>query len=115
METKDLNQLKMLLTKEYEELFNFLYKNDVLSVDSDGDDTDKIQAASLNKMENFVNARKVFRMKEINEALKRIENGSYGFCEDCTDEIGLKRINFNPCIRTCIACAESRELELKRK
>lgn len=115
MKQEDLNNLKNLLSKEYDELYKFLYNSNSLDVDSSGDETDKIQAASLNKMENFVNARKVSRLREIDEAMKRIENGLYGQCEDCTENIGIKRLNFNPCIRSCIACAELREIEFKKR
>lgn len=45
------------------------------------------------------------RHKEVREALKRIENGTYGFCEECGEPIPFDRLEANPAARTCIAHA----------
>ena len=42
------------------------------------------------------------RLKEVNDALKRIEKGSYGICEVCKKEIPLERLKANPAASTDI-------------
>ena len=37
-------------------------------------------------------------------ALKRIDEGEFGFCDDCGDEIGQSRLMANPAITKCISC-----------
>ena len=37
-------------------------------------------------------------------ALKRIDEGEFGFCDDCGDEIGQSRLMANPIITKCISC-----------
>ena len=38
-------------------------------------------------------------------ALRRIEDGEFGYCEDCGAEIAAKRLAFDPGARLCISCA----------
>jgi RNA polymerase-binding transcription factor DksA len=41
------------------------------------------------------------RWRDINEALERIENGTYGKCEACGEEIDSERLEANPASKTC--------------
>ena len=45
-------------------------------------------------------------LQEIEAALARIHDGSYGLCVDCGCEIGLARLKANPAGRRCLACQE---------
>lgn len=45
----------------------------------------------------------------IEEALARIEDGTYGRCEECGDTIGMERLRAVPHARLCIACKEKEE------
>lgn len=38
-------------------------------------------------------------------ALGRLEEGEFGYCEDCGDEIALKRLELDPAAAKCISCA----------
>jgi DnaK suppressor protein len=55
--------------------------------------------------------RRKAELKNIELALKRIDNGGYGFCQHCDEEISLKRLEFNPTVSYCIHCAEKLEAE----
>ncbi len=51
-------------------------------------------------------------LKKIDEALGRIENGVFGICDDCGEEIGEARLKARPVTTQCIDCqtaAEARE------
>lgn len=50
----------------------------------------------------------------IDEALKRIEDGSYGLCSTCDRPISKKRLNAVPYAEYCIACQEKEELMQKK-
>ncbi len=43
---------------------------------------------------------------QIEAALQRVADGSYGVCIKCDEEISEKRLRFNPAAPTCIACAK---------
>lgn len=44
------------------------------------------------------------QLKEVLEALARIENGTYGKCENCNEEIPLERLRAYPAAKTCLKC-----------
>ena len=48
-------------------------------------------------------------LSKINAALTKIENGEYGECETCGEEIGLKRLEARPVARLCIECKSEQE------
>ena len=50
-------------------------------------------------------------LQEIDEALDRIEEGTYGICETCGEKISQKRLSAKPSARTCLKCAEQMEEE----
>ena len=45
-------------------------------------------------------------LQAIEEALWRIEKGTYGICRDCGEEIAAPRLNAIPWTRVCITCKE---------
>lgn len=49
-------------------------------------------------------------LKKIESALKRLEDGSYGYCEETGEEIGLKRLEARPVATLCLEAQERREL-----
>ncbi len=48
------------------------------------------------------------RMRLVEQALKRIAEGSYGYCLRCEEEISEARLNVRPEAPLCIECAENR-------
>jgi DnaK suppressor protein len=49
-------------------------------------------------------------LKKIDSALQRIEDKSYGYCEETGDEIGLRRLEARPVATLCVEAQERREL-----
>jgi len=49
-------------------------------------------------------------LRKIDQALIRIDEGSYGFCDDTGEEIGLKRLEARPVATLCLEAQERREL-----
>ena len=49
-------------------------------------------------------------LRKIDSALIRIEDGSYGFCDETGEEIGLKRLEARPVATMCLEAQERREL-----
>ena len=58
-----------------------------------------------------IQQREFRKLRDIDEALLRIEEGRYGHCEECEDEIGDKRLQNQPWTTLCITHAEERERE----
>ena len=50
-------------------------------------------------------------LKKIDQALERVEAGTFGICEDCGNEINLKRLEARPVTTMCIDCKTLQEEE----
>ena len=48
--------------------------------------------------------RDIGEMREVEAAIARIVDGSYGICVDCSDDIGLPRLRANPAAARCAHC-----------
>lgn len=53
--------------------------------------------------------RQVRELRDIETALQRIKDGSYGICIDCGQEIGFARLSVYPTAKRCIVCQEKHE------
>ena len=49
-------------------------------------------------------------LRKIDSALSRVEDGSYGFCEETGEEIGLQRLEARPVATLCVEAQERREM-----
>ena len=52
-------------------------------------------------------------LKKIDEAIERIDNGTFGICDDCGNEIAIKRLEARPVTTMCIECKTRQEEEEK--
>ena len=57
--------------------------------------------------------RQIKLISKIDSALKRIQDGSYGFCEETGEPIGLKRLIARPVATLCISAQEKHEKDEK--
>ncbi len=57
--------------------------------------------------------RQIKLITKIDSALKRIQDGTYGFCEETGEPIGLKRLIARPVATLCISAQEKHEKEEK--
>ncbi len=55
--------------------------------------------------------RELTKLRYIEEALGRVEDGTFGYCEDCDELIENKRLENQPWAKFCIVHAEERERE----
>ena len=51
---------------------------------------------------------------QIDDALKRLDDGSYGICQQCNQPIAMSRLKAVPYASLCIACQRSKEQKNKR-
>ena len=53
--------------------------------------------------------RRAQKLRQIEAALRRIDDEEFGFCQSCDEPINPKRLDFDPTARFCIDCASQRE------
>ena len=107
----DVHALKTQMTERKAELERL--------VEAHHDDTrpvflDQTTVGRLSRMDDLqtqamsleTERRRKDEMQRINAALLRIDDGDYGYCLTCGDDIEKKRIELDPAIPTCIGCAK---------
>lgn len=62
-----------------------------------------------NQMQLRLKSREALYLKKIDEALERIAEGTFGQCEECEEEIELKRLEARPTTTLCLGCKELAE------
>jgi len=73
------------------------------------DPNDRASVESDRSFELRLRGRERKLMEKIEEALGRIEDGSYGVCDECGEEIAIKRLEARPVAKFCIDCKIKQE------
>jgi DnaK suppressor protein len=112
MKKKDLDFFKKHLHQRMQELLN--QADDTVSgmTTTNENFPDPTDRASLEADRNFmlrIRDRESKLIKKIKQALDRIENGTYGICESCGEEISIKRLKARPVTTQCIECKAKEE------
>ena len=79
-----------------------------------GDEAERASRESDNILELRTRDRYRKLLRKIDEALKRIEDGTYGFCEETGDEIGIGRLEARPIATLTVDAQERREMFQKQ-
>lgn len=106
-----LDKMKQELIIQKQQLQTKLLQEE--EIDIQGDDVDHIQGNILANVSKRLSERDSAKLVQIDKALQKMEDNSYGICEECQEEIFEKRLIFNPCFSICVACAEQQEFEAK--
>lgn len=78
-----------------------------------GDEADRASRESEHGLELRTRDRYRKLLRKIEQALERIDDGSYGYCEDTGDAIGVKRLEARPIATLSIDAQERREMKEK--
>jgi len=107
MEDMIINQFKTKFLTLREEMLNEWV--DIELGLSKGDDIDICAEESERSMVLKLMGRQSFFLKRIDDSLKKIDEGCFGICEECSGEIGLTRLQARPTAKLCIKCKEEQE------
>ncbi|WOH36498.1 TraR/DksA family transcriptional regulator [Thalassotalea fonticola] len=76
---------------------------------ADGRDADWAEQACERENDEVLNALESeakIEIQQLSNAITRIEDGSYGICAECGDDIAIGRLKVQPSATKCIQCAE---------
>jgi DnaK suppressor protein len=80
----------------------------------EGMDTYDLASEERDREINFIlSDRERMKIKQIDDALERLEDSTYGVCESCGLEIAEERLNVMPFTRLCRDCQQEQEHEAK--
>ena len=77
------------------------------------DEMDLASSEYLQSVTFRLRGREKSFLDKIQKALLKIEDGSFGKCEECEEEISVKRLEARPETTLCIRCKEDQEREEK--
>lgn len=113
MNKKDLKKFKETLLQRKQELVRTAEatreRGMVLDTDDLPDEVDLASSEADQSMNLLLRDRERVLVKKIDKALAKIEQGDYGVCESCGEEIGVKRLEARPVTDLCIRCKEEQE------
>jgi DnaK suppressor protein len=118
MRKKVLDSIKKKLIRKMNELLEELEdtgEDEISEVESEnviGDIVDRANSVYEMQINDKLTEKERGKLKEIGEALKRIEEGVYGKCVSCGKSIEEKRLMAIPEAKMCIVCKSAEE---KRK
>ena len=107
---KKLTEWKIDLVKANNEA---LYNSSMDDNSTSADIVDQASSYTEKNVEMRAINRQIKLITKIDSALKRIKDGTYGFCEDTREPIGLKRLMARPVATLSIAAQEKHEKEEK--
>jgi len=79
-----------------------------------GDEAERASRETENSLELRTRDRYRKLLGKIDQALSRVEDGSYGYCEETGEEIGLARLQARPIATLCLDAQERWELKQKQ-
>jgi DnaK suppressor protein len=112
MEQKDLDYFKDLLTRWLGELLHQA-DNTVSGLKNEEEHlADPLDRAVSDISRNYtlrMRDRESYLIRKIRNSLDDIEDGSYGICEDCGDDISIERLKARPVAKRCYGCKTRQE------
>ncbi|HEU0265815.1 MAG TPA: TraR/DksA family transcriptional regulator [Geobacterales bacterium] len=104
-----IDEIKSLLLKMKEETLQEIRKSlkngsSASTGETSGDIYDQASSERDRELGLLLNDRERERLRQIDEALLRMEEGDYGTCEECGEEIPIGRLKVLPFARYCVKC-----------
>lgn len=111
MNSQQIEQLKQVLLRQRQEIHDL---EATLKESSQTVTLDQSKVGRLSRMDAMqgqqialeASRRRQQKLKNIESALRRIEEDEYGYCDKCGEEIDIRRLEFDPSNSHCIECAD---------
>ena len=118
MRERELKHFQGLLQEKLDELLKEADRTVDGMTDAKAENfPDPTDRASLESNRNFtlrIRDRERKLIVKIKEALGRIDDGSYGKCEECGENIGRERLEARPVTTLCIDCKSLQEVQERK-
>jgi|SRR5688572_1641932 DnaK suppressor protein len=113
LKKSDLKRFKQILEEKKDALLKAARESLHQDMTLDTNDLpDEMDLASSEYLQSFtfrLRGRERFFLDKIDQALKRIEDNTFGNCESCEEPISIKRLEARPETTLCIRCKEDQE------
>jgi len=106
---------KATLESKLEDLLSSGGDREGLEIEQLADPLDQVRSSTDRDMAVETLNQRARSIHDIQSALARIEDGSYGLCERCEEPIPAKRLDALPWARMCVHCQSATEAETHAK
>jgi DnaK suppressor protein len=106
MTTNELNNYKKILQQKQDELERIVRNRDAITIEKSADALDEVQHASERELAIRNLDRESNLLRNVRSALRRINDGTFGVCLHCEEDISPKRLAAVPWAPFCIQCQE---------
>ncbi len=107
MTKTEVDRFRAVLTARVAELERFTRQRDAIAVERCADQLEEIQAASQRALAVCNLDREFNQLRDARAALRRIQEGSFGTCQECDEDIHPKRLAAAPWATFCIRRQEA--------
>jgi DnaK suppressor protein len=102
----ELKKYRNMLEAKQAELEQFIRNREGIAIEKSPDALDEVQHAAERELAIRNLDRESNLLRNVRAALRRVDDGSYGVCLHCEEEINPKRLNAVPWAPFCIQCQE---------
>lgn len=106
MTKTEINKYREILEAKQSELAQVLRNRDGITIEKSPDALDEVQNAAERELAIRNLDRESNLLRNVRAALHRIDEGMFGICMHCEEDISPKRLNAVPWAPYCIACQE---------
>lgn len=107
MTKTELNKYKNTLETKQAELESVIRNREAITIEKSPDALDEVQHAAERELAIRNLDRESNLLRNVRAALRRIDDGTYGVCLHCEEDISPKRLNAVPWTPFCIQCQEA--------
>ncbi len=113
MDKKTLEEIKQELLQQKESILASVSEKENLGIVSEelSDSVDRSSAETDRNLVLKIKDRDSKLLNKIDKALSKIEENTYGICDECGNKISVGRLKARPMADYCIDCKEEREKE----
>jgi DnaK suppressor protein len=113
MTKSELNRIRKTLEARQSELAKVLRNREGIAIEKSPDALDEVQHAAERELAIRNLDRESHLLRNVKAALRRVEEGSYGTCLHCEEDISPKRLEAVPWAAYCIRCQEIADRDLE--
>ena len=107
----ELKKFQSTLLARQSELEGLIRNREAAAIETSADALDQIQHAVERELALGTLARESAGLRDTRAALRRMDDGAFGACIDCEEDISLKRLAAVPWAARCIPCQERADRE----
>jgi DnaK suppressor protein len=107
MTKTELNKFRQILEAKHAELADILKRRDEIAIEKSPDAIDEVTRAAERELAIRNLDRESNLLRNVRAALQRINDGTFGVCGHCEEDISPKRLAAVPWAPYCIKCQEA--------